>query len=247
MPELTALSWILILIGAALVGISKVGIPGTGILVVPIIALAMGNHAKESVGFLLPMLATADILAILYWRKHVHWEQLLRLLPWAGLGVVLGYFGLKVIDNQQLKPFIGVIVLLLLVGSWLRQRYVGDEKIPTHWAFAAFTGVLAGALSMMANAAGPIMILYLLAMRFDKEHFIGTQAWFFWILNLSKMPFSFGLGLITVASLKLNLLMIPAILVGSVLGILVVRRMSQTVFNTVVQILAAAAAVLLIL
>jgi len=244
--ELPLTSWALIVLGAALIGIAKVGIPGTGILVVPIMALAMGDRAKASVGFLLPMLALADIMAIIYWRRHVKWSQLFRLIPWAGLGVVLGYYGLKVIDNQMLKPFIGGIVLVLLIGSWIRDRMVPDDRIPTHWAFAAVMGILAGALSMMANAAGPIMIIYLLAMRFDKEHFIGTQAWFFWILNLSKMPFSLSLGLITASSFMINLAMIPAILVGGVIGVLLVHRISQQTFNRVVTYLAIIAAILLI-
>jgi uncharacterized membrane protein YfcA len=246
LPELPLISWALIVLGAALIGIAKVGIPGTGILVVPIMALAMGDQAKASVGFLLPMLALADIMAIIYWRRHVNWSQLIRLLPWAGIGVILGYLGLQFIDNHVLKPFIGVIVLVLLMGSWMRDRLVSDDRIPTHWAFAAVMGILAGALSMMANAAGPIMIIYLLAMRFDKEHFIGTQAWFFWILNLSKMPFSLNLGLITASSFLVNLAMIPAIVVGGVLGVLLVHRISQQTFNRVVTYLAVIAAILLI-
>ena len=48
---------------------------------------------------------------------------------------------------------------------------------------------------MTANAAGPVMTLYLSAAGIDKRRFVGTSAWFFLIVNLAKVPFSIGLGL----------------------------------------------------
>jgi len=95
---------------------------------------------------------------------------------------------------------------------------------------------------MMANAAGPIMTLYLLAMRFDKERFIGTQAWLFLALNLSKLPLSGRLGLVTARSLQANLLVLPAIAAGGLLGIALVHRIPQKAFDVVVRITAIVAA-----
>jgi uncharacterized protein len=243
MLDFTTTQWLLVIIAATLIGFSKTGIPGAGILVVPLMAMVMA--AKQSTGFVLPMLAMADIMAIIYWRRHVARRQLGRLLPWTFLGVVAGYFLLDVITNQQLKPTIGALVLLLIVGSWIRSRTIKDEQIPTHWLFAALVGMAAGSTSMMANAAGPVMVIYLVAMRFRKEEFIGTQAWFFWILNLSKLPFSGKLGLIDQASLMTNLCLLPCLLIGGVLGIFLVHRLSERVFNSVVQILALGAAIYL--
>jgi uncharacterized protein len=235
----TILDWIVIASCAGLTGFSKTGIPGTGILAVSLIALIM--PARQSTGFLLPMLILADVMAILYWRRHVHWRSLGRLLPWTMLGLGIGYVCLDRVTDSQLKPIIGLIVLVLVIGAWIRERTVPEDRVPTHWAFAAGAGVLAGFTTMMANAAGPIMMVYLLAMRFDKRQFIGTQAWFFWIVNLSKLPLSHKLGLVTVQTLQANLLVLPAILAGGLLGILLVHRISQTAFNVVVRVLAIAA------
>ena len=96
---------------------------------------------------------------------------------------------------------------------------------------------------MLANAAGPIMILYLVAMRFHKRELIGTQAWFFWILNLSKIPFSQGLGLITMQSFLTNLSLLPCIIAGAVLGIRLANRLPEAIFATIVRLLALAAAI----
>ena len=241
MLDLGLSQWIIAALVALMIGFSKTGIPGAGILAVPLMAIIM--PAKESTGFLLPILALADILAILYWKRHVDWGQLRQLfIPWTFIGVVVGYAVMLHVRSEQLKPIIGVIIFVLVTSSWLRDRMVSDDAIPTHPAFAAAMGLLAGTLSMMANAAGPVMILYLLAHRFDKKRFIGTQAWFFWILNLSKMPFSIAQGLVTWPSFFTNLTLIPIILAGGLLGIFLVHRISQKAFNGTVRLLAAGAA-----
>ena len=241
MLDLTQFQWSLAIIGATFIGVAKTGLPGGGILTVPLMALML--PARESTGFVLPMLAMADIFAILYWRRHVNWRQLGRLLPWAWAGVLAGAQGMGHITNEQLKPMIGVLVLVLVAGSWLRERRWSDERIPKHWLFAALIGILAGFTSMLANAAGPIMIIYLVAMRFQKKEFIGTQAWFFWILNLSKIPFSQGQGLITMQSFLTNLSLLPVIIVGAALGIRLANRLPEASFALIVRSLALVAAI----
>lgn len=243
MIDFSAFQWSIALICAVMIGFAKTGIPGSGALVAPLMATII--PAKESTGFVLPMLIMADVLAIVYWRRHVEWRQLARLLPWAWIGIVLGYLCMGRISNDQLKVFIGVLVLVLMGISWLRDRKVPDDRIPSHWLFAAFMGVLAGFTSMMANAAGAVMVIYLMAMRLRKEEFIGTTAWFFWIVNLSKLPFSHRLDLITAQSLRTNIALLPCIVVGGILGVSAAHRIPQKGFNIVVKILAAGAAIYL--
>lgn len=243
MIDFSSLQWSIALICAVMIGFTKTGIPGVGTLVIPLMAAII--PAKESTGFVLPMLAMADILAIIYWRRHVEWQQLVRLLPWTWLGILLGYLCMGHISNEHLKIFIGVLVLALMGISWLRDRKVPDDRIPNHWLFAVSMGVLAGFVSMMANAAGPVMIIYLMAMGLRKEAFVGTRAWFFWILNLSKLPFSHRLNLITFQSLKANIALLPCIVIGGILGVIAVHRIPQKTFNIVVKMLAAGAAIYL--
>jgi uncharacterized membrane protein YfcA len=107
-------------------------------------------------------------------------------------------------------------------------------------------GLLAGITTMMANAAGPVMAIYLLAMQLPKTEFVGTGAWFFFVINWLKVPFSVNLDLITAQTIKFNLTMLPLIVVGAVAGILILKRIPQKAFGVLVQILAAAAAVKLL-
>ncbi len=245
MIDFTSLQWVIAIICALMIGFAKAGIPGSGILI-PLLAASI-IPAKESTGFVLPMLIMADIMAITYWRRSVEWKQLIRLMPWAWLGIFAGFMGMSRISDADLRTFIGAIVLVLMAVSYIREKTLAGSSIPGHWLFAAVLGTLAGSTSMMANAAGPVMVIYLVAMRLPKEYFIGTSAWFFWIINLSKLPLSQKLNLINIQSLQTNLVLLPFIIAGGVIGIFLVKRISQKAFNSVVQLLALGAALYLVL
>lgn len=238
---LSGLNWFIAAICALLIGLAKTGVPGMGILVVPLMASIM--PPRESTGVILPMLVFADFFAVAYYRRHAVWPHVLRLMPWALAGIVIGAFAMNRITDTQLKPLMGAIVLVMLGLHYLRQRVTDhNTPIPTQWYFAAFLGLTAGITTMMANAAGPIMIIYLLAMRLPKNEFIGTGAWYFLILNCIKIPFSYQLGLITPGSLKFNLMLFPLVAIGAVAGIYLVKLIPQRAFNIAVQALAAIAA-----
>ena len=111
---------------ALLVGVSKSGVPGAGILAVPVMAAIL--PARESTGFLLPLLIVGDVFAIVYWRRHVEWHRLFRLLPWTMAGVVAGFFALGAVTSRQLMPVIGLIVLAMIALRWWRESHAGRER-----------------------------------------------------------------------------------------------------------------------
>jgi len=246
MPELSPVGWAVVALCAFLVGVTKAGIPGLGILVVPLMATVL--PARSSVGVLLGILILADLFAAGYYRRHAQWQHLVRLLPIACVGIVAGYFGLRAVSDQMLRPIIGLIVLVMLAANYWRTRAGGENvSVPTQWWFAVSLGFLAGLTTVMANAAGPIMIIYLLAMRLPKVEFVGTSAWFFFVVNWVKVPFIADLELMTAETVKLNLVMLPLIAIGALAGIFVLKRIPQKAFSIVVQILTAAAAIRLLL
>lgn len=239
--------WILLGVCGMLVGLSKTGLPGVGILVVPLMALLL--PARQSVGVLLPMLIFADLFSAGYYRHHAQWGHLLRLLPAALAGIVAGFLLLGRVSDQQLKPIIGVIVLAMLglkARTMFSQNAAEEKPIRGGRWFALLMGFAAGVTTMMANAAGPVMVLYLLAMGMEKRKFVGTAAWFFFIVNWVKVPFNVNLGLITWPSLKLDVLTFPAVALGAVAGIVLLRYIPQKWFNLLALLLAAAAAVKLL-
>jgi hypothetical protein len=207
-----------------------------GILLVPLVAMAM--PVRASTGFLLLILVEADLMAVLYWRRRAVWPQLFRVLPWTALGVVGGYFVMRLLDDRGFKSILGAmivgIVALDLVRRWARVGIAPENK-----AFSAVAGILAGAFTMIANAAGPIMTIYLLSMDLPKEEFVGTGAIFYCIVNLFKVPFSISLGLVTWSTLRSDLMLLPLIALGCLVGIFCMRKLPQKAFNILAQALAA--------
>ena len=245
MLDLSFFSWVIVALCATLVGVAKTGIPGASILIVPLMATALPTGT--SLGFVLGILIAGDLFAIIYHRRNAQWNYMLHLLPAAIVGILSGYFILGKVSEQQLRPIIGVIVLVMLgVQYWHTRHETDDTNVPTAWWFAAVLGFIAGIISMVANAAGPIMIIYLLAMRLPKVEFVGTAAWFFFIVNWIKVPFSAKLDLMTLETIKLNLMTVPFIAFGALLGILLLKRVPQKGFTVLVQALAVVAAVKLL-
>ncbi len=248
--HLDAWQWVLAILAAAISGLSKGGISGIGILAVPIFALIL--PARNSVGVVLLILICADIVAVTFYRRHAVWSHLWRLFPWAATGIVLGFFAMGQINDRQVARLIGGILVALVGLQFWRKRTAGEpdrdiELAPPHPWLVVTTGILAGFTTMVANAAGPIMILYFLAMRLPKMEFVGTAAWYFLVLNIFKVPFSYSLGLINPASLWIDVKLAPFAVAGVLTGRWLLRFINQDLFEILALIFTLLAGVRLLL
>jgi uncharacterized protein len=234
----------LFFIVAVLVGMGKTGIHGTGMAAVPLLALTFGG--KASSGILLPVLCIADIFAVIYYHKHANWKHLLRLFPWAAVGVMLGTYIGHLIDDLIFRSIMGVIIIISLAIMIWRERSKNQE-IPTTTWFSSSLGILGGFTSMVGNLAGSVMALYLLTMRLPKNEYIGTTAWFFMIINWFKIPFHVIVWeTITVDSFLLDLMTIPAVALGAFLGIKIVNRIPEQYYRWFIITTTALASVMMI-
>jgi uncharacterized membrane protein YfcA len=239
MTNLEPWQWALAVVGALAIGLAKTGINGLGMLAVVIFANLL--PAKHASGFVLPMLVMADVIAVASYRQHTQWAHLWRLFPWTALGIVAGFFAMGRIDDRQAQWMIGCIVLALLALHFVRRARGGGDEQSHGWWFAPVVGVLAGFTTLVANAAGPLMAIYLLAMRLPKMEYMGTGAYFFLIMNLFKVPFMMRLGLVDAHSFAGNLMLAPAVLGGALLGRVLLKRINQKLFENLALGLAAAA------
>lgn len=205
-------------------------------------------------GIVLPLLISADVVAVTAFRRHAVWSHLWRLFPWTAFGIVIGSLALNRINDQQVEKLIGAIVLGMVVVHHVRRVRAGRqseaevevERPASPW-FIAITGILAGFTTMVANAAGPIMILYFLAMRLPKMEFIGTGAWYYLVINLFKVPFSYELGLINPASAQVVLRLAPFAVGGALFGRAVLRHIPQKLFEDLALLFSAVAGLRLLL
>ncbi|MFQ3668332.1 MAG: sulfite exporter TauE/SafE family protein [Fimbriimonadaceae bacterium] len=254
LPELEPWQWGAGIAVALMVGLAKTGIPGVGILVVPLMPLVFPG--RLSVGALLPLLVFADFFAVAYYHAHAQWGHVRKLAPGLAIGMFGGTVFLWTLGQRSgrdwMNPIIGALVLGML-GVYLLRNRLGDRWTPRHPAGVATSGFLAGFTTLVSNAAGPVMTIYMAAFGLDKRQFMGTGAWLFLVLNLSKVPVYLALTaampdrpMMTIQTFAFNVAMIPAIVVGALAGKRVFERIPERWFADAVLLLAAVAAVRLL-
>jgi len=237
--------WILIFFAAFIIGLTKGGIKGVDMLSVTIMAIVFGS--KSSTGIVLPLLCFADIAAVAYYKRHVQWKYFWKITPWMALGVLMGvYFGKEM--NEAVFKKVMAIIILITIGIFLFMEYRKSKEIPEHPLFAASTGLAAGFTTMIGNLAGAFSNLYFLAMRISKNDFIGTGAWIFLFMNLFKLPFQvFYWKNINASSIKLDVLLIPALAIGFILGVQLVKKIQDAHYRKVVIVLTLIGSVIMLL
>ncbi len=239
--DLNWTQWITVFVVALIIGFSKTGIGGLAMLAVPVIAAIFGG--KDSTGIMLPMLLAGDLLAIWYYRKSVEWKKVFLPLPWAIIGIILGVFVGNYISDGTFLTLIGIIILICL-GILVYTEMKGKNfNVPGKAWFYVLVGVLSGFASMIGNAAGPIFTIYLLALGFEKNNFMGTNAWFFFIINLIKLPLQiFVWHNIGIRAITITAVILPLIILGAILGYYILRKINEKIFRYIVIIMTAIAA-----
>jgi uncharacterized membrane protein YfcA len=255
--------WILAVVAALCLGMSKTGFTGMSMLGIALMAEVW--PARESTGVILPMLIFGDFFAVMLFSRHALWSEVWRVLPPAVVGVAIGFDIFRLLPATIFGPVIGWIILgLVCLQLWQRSEAASrppeelpGEKVPPvnsdqHRGNLGLTslrwslGALAGITTMLANAAGPVMTVYLLMMRLAKYEFMGTSAWFYCIINLTKLPFSYSLGVINLNSLGFNLILLPAVTAGALAGRWLLKLVPQLWFERILLASAALAAVRLV-
>jgi len=230
MTDLSSTSYLLAILCAFLIGMAKTGFNGLGTLVVPIMAFVFGG--MPSSGVVLPMLIMADVFGVTYYHRSADWRTLFRVLPWAIAGILTGLFTGKSISAEQFKHMIGLLVLISLAIMVWQEFRKNRAEVPHKPWFAIPFGMAGGFSTMIGNAAGPVMSIYLLSMNLKKNSFIGTAAWFFFIVNVFKLPLQiWGWHNINLQTLKFNFLMLPAIALGAFAGIKAVKWIPEKAYR----------------
>ena len=238
--------WLAVILCSMCIGVSKTGINGLGMLVVPVFVLIF--DARPSTGVLLPMLCFADLSAVAYYRRSAEWNYIIRLLPWALTGFALALFTDHWVPDKGFKTLIGVCILAGLAVMLWNERRKNVGELPSAWWFVALFGIMGGFSTMIGNAAGPIMSVFLLSMRLPKHSFVGTSAWFFMVINFLKLPLQYFVwDNINCRTLLFDFTMLPFIAAGAWIGILFVKRISEKNYRKVVYVLTFASALMLFL
>ncbi|UMB61229.1 sulfite exporter TauE/SafE family protein [Lutibacter sp. A80] len=242
--QLTPVSWFFSFLAAFLLGTSKAGIKGVGVVIVTLMAIVFGG--KSSTGALIPMMLFADLMAVIYYNKYTQWKYLVKLMPTMVIGVLIGVWFGNDISDEVFKRIMAFLILGIVIFMFVMEKRK-STAVPNTRIFSNTMGLLSGFTSMIGNLAGAFSNIYFLAMRFPKNEFIGTAAWLFFIINIFKLPFHiFVWKTISVETLTINIVLIPAILIGFFLGIKLVKLINNEAYRKFIILVTAIGAVILL-
>ena len=242
--NLSLLQWLAIALAVFLLGLSKAGIKGIGIIIVVILAFVFGE--KTSTGILLPMLISADILAVIYYHRHAQWQYILKLLPMMIVGVLVGVWIGNDISEEIFKKLMAIIIIGLVVLMFITESRK-LTTVPKSKLFSCIMGFLAGFTTMIGNLAGPVSNIYFLATRLPKNEFIGTAAWLFFIVNVFKLPFHFFVWkTVSVQTLILNSVLVPFVVLGFFVGVAIVKLISNLNYRRFILVVTAIGGLILL-
>ena len=246
--------WVILAVGALLVGVTKTSIGGLGTFVVMLFAFVF--PAKESTASTLFLLLAGDVLAVSLYHSQADWKLIRGLLPAVLPGIALGALFMHYVDDKVMLIGIGLcIAATLIVQAFLRLRARktsqpadGDnanEAAPNR-ALIVGTGVMAGFVTLVGNAAAAVMSLYLLVTHTDKTRFVASSAWFYLIINVVKVPFIVSLGIVNWRHVAILGTVVPLVVVAGLLGKRFLTRLNQHQFELITLLVTIAACVVLL-
>ena len=221
--------------GAFIIGLSKAGLKGIDLMNVTIMAIVFGG--KASTGVVLPLLCAADVMAVIYYHRHAEWPQFWKLIPWMIIGILIGVYIGKDLDEIIFRRIMAALIILTVVVMIVLE-FRKNARIPDNRLFASMLGTVSGFATMLGNLAGAFSNIYFLAMRMAKNSFIGTAAWVFLVINFFKLPFQVIYWRnITFSTLKTDLVLLPALVVGFWAGITIVAKIKDNSYRKIVIVL----------
>lgn len=223
---------------AILMGMSKTGIQNIGTFAVPLFALLFG--AKYSTGIVLILLCFADLTAVIYYRKTFLWREIKKLLPLASVGIITGLVLGQFINDKTFKTIMACCIILGLITMLYLEKIdaIKQEKITNNKWYSPIFGFILGISTMIGNAAGPALSVYMLSKKLDKITFAATSAWFIMILNFSKIPLQILIwDNLSWSGFYLNLIAVPFVLFGGIIGIKLVKRLPEKTYKNIIKIL----------
>lgn len=237
--------WVILFSSAVMLGMSKAGVQ-VSMLTVPLMAIAFGP--KPSTGLVLPMLCIADVIAVSYYHRSAEWKYIFKLLPMAIIGFFVAISVDKFIPADKFRLLMAAclfFVLIVMVWSDLGGK---TNALVEKWWYCPLFGLLGGFTTMIGNAAGPVMAIFLLSIKLPKNSFVGTSAWFFLVVNFLKIPLQlFVWHNISIATFTLDLCAIPFILIGAVIGISLVKKMSEVFYRRFITIVTIIAVIIMVI
>ncbi len=228
------LFYLVAIVAVALLGISKGGFAGLGLVSTPLLSLVV--PPLQAIGILLPILLVQDVVSVWAWRRTWNGKILAIMIPGQVVGTALAWLVVAHVHDAHVQLAIGIISLAFTLNHWFGRRPPASGAPPST-ARGVFWGALSGFTSFVANSGAPPYQVFVLPLRLDKETYVGTLNIFFALANLMKVVPFFFLGQLHTTNLMTSLTLLPLAVVTNLAGVWLVRRTPVELFYRIAYVL----------
>lgn len=219
--------WLAAMIAAALVGMSKGGVPVVGMLGVPVLALVI--NPVVAAGLLLPVYVVSDMFGLYAYRHAFDRRVLSIVVPGAVVGIGIGWATASIVPEAAVTLLVGLIGFAFALNILLRKSVVVEPK-RAEVAPGLFWGALAGFTSFVSHAGAPPYQVYTLPLGLSKAVFAGTTTIAFAIINLVKLVPYYALGQLNAGNLKVAAVLALPSIIAVFVGVRLVKLMPEKLF-----------------
>lgn len=235
MMDNSYLFWTLAVLATFLVGASKGGLPGVGILGVPILAQVISPVVAA--GLLLPLYVISDWYGLWLYRKNYDAWNIKLITCAACIGLAIGWATAHYNNDSVVKLIVGLIGIWYTADLVWKSRHKTEVVArPADVPRGLFWGTLAGFTSFVAHAGGVPYQMFVLPQKLDKMTYAGTATITFTIINALKLPPYWMLGQINLGSLETGLYLAPVALIGAWAGFRATKILPEKMFFRCVEI-----------
>jgi uncharacterized protein len=214
-------------LAALLVGLSKGGLSGVGVLGTPVLALAISP--VQAAALLLPIYVVSDLVGLWSYRRDFDRRNLAILLPAAILGILIGWATASLISERMVGLMIGIIGIGFCINAW-RLRHTVLEPRPADIPRGLFWGTITGFSSFVSHSGGPPFQVYVLPQQLPKAVFASTTTIAFAVINAVKLLPYWALGQLSVSNLRTSSLLMPIAVAGTLAGVRLVHVLPQRAY-----------------
>ena len=225
-------------IAVIILGLSKGGFAGIGMISTPLLALVVGPIAAAGVIF--PILVVQDFIAVAMYRRTFNRGILATMIPGAAVGVLLAFAFASILPAWSVEIVLGVVSLLFSLQQLKRQLGTPQARRPIQGGtrlLGMMSGIGSGFTSAIAHAGTPPFQFYVMPKGLDRDMYVGTSVLFFAATNVMKAPAFIALGQLSVAQLKTTLILLPLAVASSWAGVRLVQMIDVRKFNTVISLI----------
>ncbi len=228
------LFYLLAVTAVILLGLSKGGFFGLGVMGLPLMSLKV--PPLQAAAILIPTLMAQDVLTIWSYRRDWSGWNLKLMIPSMTAGIAIGTLFAASLTAAHIRLAVGIIAGLFVARHWLGQRFERLAIQPNATTGIVF-GTIGGFTTFLANAGGPAWQVHLLPQKLDKLTYAGTLTMLFAASNWIKLPAYWELGQLTWNNLAVGATLLPVAVGANYVGLWLVRRTPTEIFFRIAYVL----------